>query len=135
MSSPSSIVRVVQLMYKKQLISDGTTTYSYMDVDTDEFEDWGPYLTSIQIHTSTENRTANHKWVVALYWSADGRQWAGPVALHTEATTASDVIQTAYTTNTQLGLHLRLAIGVANTSGSAIERAVASAWAVFTFKS
>ena len=93
------------------------------------------YFSSIQIHTSTENRTSNHKWVTALHWSTEGRQWAGPVALHSDISTTGDVIQTAYTTSTQLGQKIRLAVGVGNTSGAAIETGVASAWAVFTFKS
>ncbi len=132
---PQQKVVVVNSFYKKQLQTDGTTVFSYMDLEIPQAMEWGPYLESVQVHTNTENKTTNFTWKLVLYWSIDGRQWNVPVDLFSAISNNGGVIQIAYTTNTQFGLYMRYAIGVANGSGTAIERAVCTAALAFTFKS
>lgn len=95
----------------------------------------GTNFESIQVHTATESRTSNFTWRVVFWWSVDGRRWNGPVDLFSAVSANSDVIQTAYSTTTTFGLQMRYGIGLANASGTAIERAVCTASLVFTFKS
>ncbi len=128
-------VRVVGFIQKMQLQTDGTTTPSYIDIQLPEALEWGPYLDSLQVQTSTENRTAQFTWRVVFWWSIDGRRWNGPVDLFSAVSANQDVIQTAYSTTTNFGLYMRYGIAVANASGTNIERAVCSATLVFTFKS
>ena len=131
----SDKVKVFPICFKKQVQTDGSTTPSYIDLKLDAALLFGPYLESIQVHTATENRTSNFQWNLVFWWSLDGRQWEGPVDLFTAITANGAVIQPAYTTTTQLGLQMRYGLAVANTSGTAIERAVVCSALVFTFKS
>ena len=128
-------VRVLPFIAKMQLQSDGTTTPSYIDVPLAEALEWGPFLDSVQVQTSTENRTAQFTWRVVFWWSIDGRRWNGPVDLFSAVSANQDEIQTAYSTTTNFGIQMRYGIAVANASGTNIERAVCSAVLVFTFKS
>ena len=133
-SGLSNIIEVVQLFYKKQLLTDGSTSLSYMDIEKDEIASYGPYLAGITLMTSTENRTTNHNYKVVYYWSLDGRQWSSPVDLCSVIGGSGDLIHPEVTDQTKLGLHLRFAIGQANSSGTNPERAVSSAWLVLRFK-
>ena len=128
-------VRILPLFFKRQLQTDGTTTPAYMDLELDEALEWGPYLESIQVHTSTENRTSNFTWRVVFWWSVDQRRWNGPTDLFSAVSANQDVIQTAYTTTTNFGIYMRYGIATSNASGTAVERAVCSGTLVFTFKS
>ena len=128
-------VRVLPFIAKMQLQTDGTTTPSYIDIELPEALEFGPWLESIQVQTSTENRTAQFTWRVVFWWSIDGRRWNGPVDLFSAVSANQDVIQTAYSTSTSFGLYMRYGLAVANASGTNIERAVCSATLVFTFKS
>ena len=130
----SDIIQVVQLYYKRQLLTDGSTTPSYIDIENPAISSFGPYLAGITLMTGTENRTAQHNYKIVFYWGLDGRQWNGPVDLCTMISAAGDTIQMEYTDQTKLGLHLRFAIAQANGSGTSIERAVSSAWLVLRFK-
>lgn len=137
-SIPSQKVVLLPLFFKKQLQTDGTTTFSYIDVDLPQALEWGPYLESIQAHTTTENRTTNFSWKVGFFWSMDGRRWnptSTPVDLFSALATNTDTVQTAYTTNTTFGLKMRYVIAVANTGGTNVERAVCGCVLAFTFKS
>ena len=134
-ASLSQIVQVVQLFFKKQITTDGTTTPSYIDIDSDEIKSLGPYLAGITLMTKTENRTAQHNYKIVFWWSLDGRQWsASPVDLCTTISGSGDVIHTEFTDATKLGIQIRLAIEVVNGSGGNVERAVSSAWLVLRFK-
>ena len=133
--APGQKVVILPIFFKKQLQTDGNTSPSYMDLELDRAEEWGPYLTSIQAHTSTENRTANFTWRVVFWWSFDGRRWNGPTDLFSSVSANADTVQTEYTTNTTFGLKMKYGIAVANASGTALERAVCSGVLVFTFKS
>lgn len=128
-------VRVQSFVQKMQLQTDGSTTPSYIDIEVPDALEWGPYLESIQVQTATENRTSQFTWRVVFWWSIDGRRWNGPVDLFSAVSANQDVIQTAYSTGTAFGLYMRYGIGLANASGTNIERAVCSATLVFTFKS
>ena len=134
-ATPGQKVRILPLFYKKQLQTDGTTTPAYMDLELEEALEFGPYLDSIQVHTSTENRTANFTWRVVFWWSIDQRRWNGPTDLFSAVSANQDVIQTAYSTTTNFGIYMRYGIATANATGTAIERAVCSSTLVFTFKS
>ena len=132
---PGQKVRILPIFFKKQLQTDGTTTPGYLDLELDEPLEWGPYLESIQVHTSTESRTSNFTWRVVFWWSIDQRRWNGPTDLFSAVSANQDVIQTAYSTTTNFGMYMRYGVATANASGTAIERAVCSGALVFTFKS
>ena len=135
---PQQKVVVLPMFHKKQLQTDGTTTFTYIDVELPQATDWGPYLESIVAYTTTESKTANFSWKVGFFWSMDGRRWnpsSTPVDLFSAITTNADTVQTAYSTTTNFGLKMRFVICVANASGSAIERAVCSCALSFVFKS
>lgn len=135
MTSASTIIEVLELYYKQQVMTDGTTTPSYIDIPSEEIAGLGPYLAGITLMTCTESRTAQHGYKVVFYWTLDGRQWNGPVDLCASITSSGDVIHTEFTDATKLGIKLRLAISVVNSSGTNVERAVSSAWAVLRYKS
>ncbi len=137
-SIPTQKVVLIPLFYKKQLQTDGTTTFSYIDIDLPQAVDWGPYLESITAHTSTESKTANFSWKIGFFWSFDGRRWnpaSTPIYLFSAITTIVDTVQTPYSTVANFGLKMRYVIAVANTSGTNIERAVCGCALAFTFKS
>lgn len=131
-------VVLIPLFYKKQLQTDGTTTFAYIDVDVPQAAEYGPYLESIVAYTTTESKTANFSWKIRFFWSLDGRRWnpaSTPIDLFSAITSNADTIQTAYSTTTNFGLKMRLVVATANTSGTAIERAVCGAVLAFIFKS
>ena len=137
-SIPTQKVVVLPLFYKKQLQTDGTTTFSYIDIELPQAYEWGPYLESITAHCTTENRTTNFSWKISFFWSTDGRRWnptSTPLDLFSAVSSNTDTIQTPYTTTSTFGLKMRYVISVANTSGTAIERAVCGCARAFTFKS
>ena len=131
----SDKVKVVPACFKKQVQTDGTTSPSHIDLELDVALGFGPYLESIQVHTATENRTANFAWNLVFWWSLDGRQWGTPIDLFTGVTADGAVIQLPYTTATEFGMQMRYGLAVWNTSGTLIERAVLCSALVFTFKS
>jgi hypothetical protein len=130
-----SLQKVVLLpvCYKMQLQTDGTGSYSFIDLDLPDAANYGPYVESVIAYTSTENRTTNIQ--IVSYWSIDGRNWSTAVDLFSVITGNGNTIQTAFTTASALGPIMRYAIAVANGSGSAIERGVVTASLAFTFKS
>ena len=131
-------VVLIPLFYKKQLQTDGTTTFTYIDVDVPQAAEYGPYLESIVAYTTTESKTANFSWKIGFFWSLDGRRWnpaSTPIDLFSAITSNADTIQTAYSTTTNFGLKMRFVVATANTSGTAIERAVCGAVLAFIFKS
>jgi len=130
---PNSNVTVVGGVQKYNLPSDGTTSWSYVDLDLSQIEAWGPHLKQIAAHTDTRNRSSNHQWKVVLYTSFDGRQWEGPADLFSAVSADGYVTQTAFTDTTKLGLKLKLALAVANTSGTNTERANISVAFAFMF--
>lgn len=133
---PGSKVEVVPVCYKLQLTTDTTTSLSYLDVDLPlAVKDYGPHLDSIIAYTSSENMTTNFRWLLAFYWSIDGRRWSPttPTALFSEVSTNGDIIQTPYSAN--FGPNLRIVIGVRNNAGTAVERGVVTAALAFVFKS
>lgn len=137
-SQPQQKVILLPLFYKKQLQTDGTTTFSYLDIELPQAVEYGPYLDSIVAYTTTENKTANFSWKISFYWSIDGRRWNPtntPVDLFSAITANADTIHPAYSTSTTFGLRMRFVVSVANTSGTAIERAVCGAVLAFIFKS
>ena len=138
-SQPQQKVILLPLFYKKQLQTDGTTTFSYMDVELPQAAEYGPYLDSIVAYTTTENKTNNFSWKISFYWSNDGRRWNPinniPVDLFSAITANADTIQPAYSTSTTFGLKMRFVVSVANTGGTAVERAVCGAVLAFIFKS
>jgi len=137
MSKGMSLQKVVLLTvcYKMQLQTDGTTGYSFIDLDLPDAASFGPYVESVIAYTSTENRTANFQWKIVSYWSIDGRNWSTAVDLFSAITGNGNTIQTAFTTASALGPIMRYAIAVANGSGTAIERGVVTVSLAFTFKS
>ena len=133
-SNMSSIIEVVQLFYTRHLLTVGSSSLSYIDIDNDTVRSFGPYLAGMTLMISTENRTTNHNYKIVYYWSLDGRQWSNPVDLCSVISASGDVIQVEVTDQTKFGLHIRFAIAQANASGTNIERAVSSAWLVLRFK-
>lgn len=135
---PAQKVVVLPLFYKRQMTTDGTQTFSSIDVDLPSALEWGPHLESITAHTSTENLTTSFSWKLGFYWSLDGRRWnpsSNPVDLISAITANGDTVHTAYSTTVNFGLKMRYIAAVANTTGTSIERALCSAALAFTFKS
>lgn len=131
----SNKVRVLPVFYKKQLQTDGSTSWSYMDVDLPDAEGLGPYVESIIAYTSSESFTTSFQWKLVCYWSLDGRNWSTPTDVFSAITGSSTTIQTAFSTASALGPIMRYAIAVSNETGTAIERGVCSLALAFVFKS
>ena len=130
----NSPVVVIPVISQTRIASDGTTTFTYQDIELPEAEEWGPHLEGITAHTITRGISANYAWKIVLYWSIDGRNWNGPTDLFAAVSAVGDVIQTEFTTATALGLKLRFAVGVANVTGTAIETGNITAALAFRFK-
>lgn len=135
MPIPNQKTVVVQLLRNVALASDGTTTFSYLDPEIPELEEWGPYIERITILTVTTNRQTNHAWGVFASWSLLGREWSDPENLHTVITADGETVQAGYTTRVEFaGRRLKLLAGVRNVTGSAQQSALVSAWAVIDFQ-
>lgn len=124
---PTSKVVVLALFYKKQVQTDATTSWTYIDIDLPEATEAGPWLESLTAHTLLENPTAI-EYKLVFYYSADGRTWKGPYDIHSPVTSADHYVHPAYTTTTNFGLQMRYAIAVRNSSATGkVERAVVTA--------
>src|SRR5262245_6972990 len=79
----SAKVMLVQVAAAVRLTSNSSTSWVYIDLDTEELSELGPWLESITCITNTVGATTNHSWKIVQYWSADGRNWNGPTDLFT----------------------------------------------------
>jgi hypothetical protein len=114
--------------------SDRTTSYSFLQIELPEAEGYGPYLSSIRVLTVGRNRTANHLWKVVAQWSLDGTTFSN-VDLSGVVSANGQLIHPAVNTGDVLTAPiLRFAVGVANSTGTALEQATCSGWGVFTFQ-
>lgn len=130
---PTSKVAVLPLFYKKQVQTDATTNWTYIDIEAPEAMDLGPYLESITAYNLLENPTAI-EYKLVFYWSIDERDWEGPYDIHSAITSANNYVHPAYTTTTNFGLKMRYAIAVRNSSATTkVERAVVTAALAFMF--
>lgn len=85
--------------------------------------------------TATKNRTANFQWKLGAQWSLDGLTYQPLVDLSAVISANGQVIHPAVSAGDVLTApHLRFAAAVANSSGSALEQAICSAWVVFVFQ-
>ena len=130
---PNSNILVVELVAKYQLVSDGTTSWIYIDVDLSDAETYGPYLKSITGHTDTRNRSVNHEWKVVAYASYDGRIWEGPNDIFAAINANGYVTHTPFTNVDKLGIKTKYALAVRNSAGTNSERATVSASLAFEF--
>lgn len=128
-------VVVLQLCNRTTIQSNRTTTETYLQVDLDGTESWGPYLESIQALTVTKNATANLWWEAVVTWTNDGVNPNTPFTGLCGAGITADgqAIQTAVTSGFG-GRIMKFAIGVKNASGSALESGLIWVWLVMTFK-
>ena len=131
---PRSPVRVIPLLTEQPVTTDGTTTFRYIPLDLPEVAEWGPHLAQIMAAVETRNVTANFQWKIVMYWSMDGSEWEGPVDLFGALSSGPGrSIQAAFTDRGKLGPVMRFALGVANTTGAAIESAEVSCTLFFEF--
>lgn len=136
--SPTGKVAVVPMCFKQQLVTDGQfTTWSYVEFQIDEIEDWGPFLMGITAHTRSESMTQYVRWKVVFWTSVDGRNWSSPIDMFTEVTVSAnntDAVKTEYTTAQSFGLKMKFGLAVLNTaSNTSIERAVVTVALAFKF--
>lgn len=131
----SQKVRMIAVFYKKQFQTDGSTSWTYIDLEIPGVESWGPYLESIIAYTNSENLTNLFQWKLVSYWSMDGRVWSNPSDVFSGITSSGQAVQTAFSTASALGPIMRYAVAVSNESGTAIERGVLSLALAFNFKS
>ena len=131
--SPGSKVKVIPVTFKQLLLSDGTTTPRYIELDIKEPTGWGPHLEQIQAHTKTESRTGTHRWNLVFWYSMDGKDWEGPYDLFAAVSSNNNTIQTAYTTRTTLGMKLKFALAVWQGTAGSPDSAVVSAALAFQF--
>lgn len=114
--------------------TNGTTSYSYVELDIPEIEHLGPYLEGVKVHTETMGRTTNHAWTIVVNNSLDGKAWGNEAALFSDLVADGQAVQAKYTTATSFGTRMRLSLAQKNTTGAAVESAMVSAVAFFYFR-
>lgn len=76
----------------------------------------GPHLEDLVIHAELENKTTNFKYRVAGEYSYDGVNWQSFSSdVLTEQTSNGYVVGAAFNTRTDLGMHVRFKLGLADT--------------------
>ncbi len=136
MPAPSNKIKVVGLVQKLMLQTngvDGSTITT--ELDTPNLTGLGPYVAGITAHSLLEQYSTNFKWKVVFFWSFNGITWSSPVDLFAFSTTGGQVIHTAYTDATKLGLHMRYGLACAPSSGTNREWGTVSVALAFEFRS
>ena len=132
-------VHTVTVLTKMLLVTDGTATPRYQDVDVGVLEDLGPYIDSITAYALTEEHSANFRWRVSFYPGYDGRQYNSVVQVGTDMGAAASPnfqVHSAYSTVTSFGLKMRFVVGCyTNGGGGGIDRGIVSLTLVVKYKS
>ena len=106
-----------------------------MDISLPQVEGWGPHLAAITAHTMLEQKTANFKWKVLLFWSLDGFVWSPATDLFANSSANGQVIQSDFADKTKLGLHIRFALACSPVTGAAKESGIVTVALAFEFRS
>ena len=133
----SQRILIVTCVVNVALPTNGTTGAAYVELPAEfqeQIEPLGPYLVGITAYTNTLGRTTNHAWNCVFWTSFDGKTWSGPTSLFAAVTANGAVVQTQYTTTSNFHLHMRYALGVQNSAGTAMESANVSLTLVFELK-
>ena len=112
--------------------------WTYHEIDLPEVANWGPHLFSIIAHTNSEYMSTNFTWKLVFWRSNDGKTWVPTTPndlfqVISIGTRDGDILQAAFSTSSEFGLHIKFGIAVKNGSGSAIETGVISAALAFNF--
>ena len=128
-------IQLVAVARRFQLVSDGSTTWTYVNVDLGDSEAWGPFVEQITAHTQTIGATARLEWKPVFWWGFDDANVVmGPVDLVAAIVTNGTVIGTPYTATNTLGLKMRFGLAVRSSSAGAPDRGLVSCVLSFQFR-